>query len=155
MYANAHPCKCSCMQMLMYANVHDCKCLCALLAQAADVYAFGILLWEMCTGQKPWVGLKEQEIITKVVQNEKQPLFPRDTPAPFKVHLGFFCFVFLFLGTKLAMIACTSRLFWLKNCMRSELFLPQRAPTPCRVGLHPIMSGSEQLCYMISSHFSL
>lgn len=53
--------------------------------QAADVYAFGILLWEMCTGQKPWVGLKEQEIITKVVQNEKQPLFPRDTPAPFKV----------------------------------------------------------------------
>ena len=54
-------------------------------AQAADVYAFGILLWEMCTGQKPWVGLKEQEIITKVVQNEKQPLFPRDTPAPFKV----------------------------------------------------------------------
>ncbi len=154
MYANAHPCKCSCMQMLMYANVHGCKCLCALLAQAADVYAFGILLWEMCTGQKPWVGLKEQEIITKVVQNEKQPLFPRDTPAPFKVHLGFFCFVFLFFGTKLAMIACTSRLFWLKNCMRSELFLPQRAPTPCRVGLHPIMSGSEQLCHMISSHFS-
>lgn len=56
-----------------------------LAMQAADVYAFGILLWEMCTGQKPWVGLKEQEIITKVVQNEKQPLFPRDTPAPFKV----------------------------------------------------------------------
>ncbi|KAL3145632.1 hypothetical protein ABBQ32_003175 [Trebouxia sp. C0010 RCD-2024] len=55
------------------------------LTKAADVYAFGILLWEMCTGQKPWVGLKEQEIITKVVQNEKQPLFPRDTPAPFKV----------------------------------------------------------------------
>ena len=55
------------------------------MLQAADVYAFGILLWEMCTGQKPWVGLKEQEIITKVVQNEKQPLFPRDTPAPFKV----------------------------------------------------------------------
>ncbi|KAA6429761.1 MAG: hypothetical protein FRX49_00193 [Trebouxia sp. A1-2] len=55
------------------------------LTKAADVYAFGILLWEMCTGQKPWVGLKEQEIITKVVQNEKQPLFPRDTPAAFKV----------------------------------------------------------------------
>ena len=65
-----------------------------LTVQAADVYAFGILLWEMCTGQKPWVGLKEQEIITKVVQNEKQPLFPRDTPAPFKVTHGFFyhCF---------------------------------------------------------------
>ena len=59
-----------------------------LTVQAADVYAFGILLWEMCTGQKPWVGLKEQEIITKVVQNEKQPLFPRDTPAPFKVTHG-------------------------------------------------------------------
>jgi len=87
-YANAHVCKCSCMQMLIHVNVHVCKRLCALLAQAADVYAFGILLWEMCTGQKPWVGLKEQEIITKVVQNEKQPLFPRDTPAPFKVHLA-------------------------------------------------------------------
>ena len=63
-------------------NIDDGLCV---RIQAADVYAFGILLWEMCTGQKPWVGLKEQEIITKVVQNEKQPLFPRDTPAPFKV----------------------------------------------------------------------
>lgn len=88
MCAIARTCKCSFMQILMYANAYVCKHLCALLAQAADVYAFGILLWEMCTGQKPWVGLKEQEIITKVVQNEKQPLFPRDTPAAFKVHFA-------------------------------------------------------------------
>ena len=96
-YAKAHTCKSSCMQLLKNANTHECECLCAFLAQAADVYAFGILLWEMCTGQKPWVGLKEQEIITKVVQNEKQPLFPRDTPAPFKVHPALFCLL-LFLG---------------------------------------------------------
>ncbi len=100
----------------MYANVHGCKCLCALLAQAADVYAFGILLWEMCTGQKPWVGLKEQEIITKVVQNEKQPLFPRDTPAPFKVHLGFFCLVFFFFWDK----ACHDCMY-LKTVLAQEL----------------------------------
>ncbi len=95
----------------MYANVHECKRLCALLLQAADVYAFGILLWEMCTGQKPWVGLKEQEIITKVVQNEKQPLFPRDTPAPFKVHLGCLLFFLLYFWDKACHDGVCLRLF--------------------------------------------
>ena len=104
----------------------------SLLAQAADVYAFGILLWEMCTGQKPWVGLKEQEIITKVVQNEKQPLFPRDTPAPFKVHLALCYCVSLFFLDK-ACHDCVYLKTILAEGLHEEFFTPD-SPHPLQGG---------------------
>jgi len=34
-----------------------------LLSKAADVYAFGVLLWELTTGQKPYQGMSHGQIV--------------------------------------------------------------------------------------------
>lgn len=33
------------------------------LSKAADVYAFGIVLWEICAGKRPWGGFTHGDII--------------------------------------------------------------------------------------------
>ena len=32
------------------------------LSKAADTYAFGVLLWEMYTGQRPWAGMLQMQV---------------------------------------------------------------------------------------------
>ena len=41
------------------------------LTAKADVYAFGIIIWECLTYKKPWEGLMEGKIIKKVGQGER------------------------------------------------------------------------------------
>ena len=33
------------------------------LSKAADTYAFGVLLWEMYTGQRPWAGMLQMQVL--------------------------------------------------------------------------------------------
>ncbi len=32
------------------------------LSKKVDVYAFGVLLWEMCTGRRPWAGMMQMQV---------------------------------------------------------------------------------------------
>jgi hypothetical protein len=39
-----------------------CACCACVPAQAGDVYAFGVLLWEMCTGTRAWAGMMHAQV---------------------------------------------------------------------------------------------
>ncbi|KAH0795702.1 TKL family protein kinase [Histomonas meleagridis] len=43
-----------------------------------DVYAFGILLWELASGQVPYHGMDAAQIISQVVTNDIRPAMPND-----------------------------------------------------------------------------
>eukprot|EP00873_Tetraselmis_striata_P038243 jgi/Tetstr1/458507/TSEL_044913.t1 len=51
-------------------------------SQAADVYAFGILLYELFTARSAYPGKSTVWIINNVVNKQARPVFPPDTPLP-------------------------------------------------------------------------
>lgn len=49
-------------------------------SKASDVYAFGIILWEVHTRQEIYEGLSAAQIIAKVAHEELRPSVPRNCP---------------------------------------------------------------------------
>ncbi len=55
------------------------------ISKAVDVYSFGVLLWQMYSGSRPWSGLTHAQIIFKVRRPARPPLPPATSyppPAP-------------------------------------------------------------------------
>ncbi|GIL92199.1 hypothetical protein Vretifemale_19764, partial [Volvox reticuliferus] len=46
------------------------------MSQPADVYAFGITLWELATGERPYKGLNAARILHRVLLNGDRPAMP-------------------------------------------------------------------------------
>jgi serine/threonine protein kinase len=46
----------------------------------SDVYAYGIILWEVSTRQEVYEGLTSAQIIAKVAHEELRPLLPKNCP---------------------------------------------------------------------------
>jgi serine/threonine protein kinase len=54
------------------------------ISKAADVYAFGIILWEMFTGGYAFLGVPGALLGHQVSVEGKRPIFPEDAPQGFK-----------------------------------------------------------------------
>ena len=49
-------------------------------SKSADVYAFGITLWELCSGRSAYNGIPQMALGQVIVFRHKRPSFPKDTP---------------------------------------------------------------------------
>ena len=50
--------------------------------KAADVFSFGVLLWEMWSGRRAWLGKLSTQILLAVTMPGKGLQVPADAPAP-------------------------------------------------------------------------
>lgn len=51
------------------------------VSDRADVYSLGLILWELCTRQRPWVGTRSAVIGYMVaMERQRPPLPPEDCP---------------------------------------------------------------------------
>jgi len=50
------------------------------LAPPADVYAFGVLLWQMWTGARPWAGMAHAQVVRAVAAEGRALAWPDDAP---------------------------------------------------------------------------
>lgn len=50
------------------------------LSKAADVFAAGVLMWELWAGCGAWSGMNQAQIISAVLIHNKRPVFPEDAP---------------------------------------------------------------------------
>lgn len=55
-----------------------------LMSKAVDVYAYGVLLWELFVGDRPWAGLRQMQIIQNVSVDKVALEWPAGTPAQYK-----------------------------------------------------------------------
>ena len=57
------------------------------VTKSADVYAFGVILWEMFTGERPFAGMRHAQILEAVMSASAAPPLELSSraPASFKV----------------------------------------------------------------------
>ncbi len=50
------------------------------LHRSADVWAFGVVLWEMYSGGRAWLGLSYTQVMQVVGYEQRGPEWPADAP---------------------------------------------------------------------------
>ena len=53
--------------------------------QLADVWSYGVLLWEMYSGQRAWSGMSYTQLMQAIGYEKRGPLWPDDAPADLAV----------------------------------------------------------------------
>ena len=71
--------------VLLWFDAQGSGCDAGSMSHAVDVYAFGVVLWEMYTAQRPWAGMRQAQIVHTVCSLGQQLEFPYGTPDRFEV----------------------------------------------------------------------
>lgn len=53
------------------------------LTTSVDTFSFGIMMWELYTGQRAYGGLGRDAIIDRVYKKKARPIFPLGVPQPY------------------------------------------------------------------------
>jgi len=54
------------------------------MSKASDIYSFGVLLYELCSGQQAWEGFAYYQVIYKVTVEGRHPEMQRHLPRQLK-----------------------------------------------------------------------
>lgn len=57
----------------------------AVTGRSADVWAFGVLLWEMYSGHRAWLSLSYSQVKQAIGQEQRSPEWPPDAPTELAV----------------------------------------------------------------------
>ncbi|GMH44049.1 hypothetical protein BSKO_11983 [Bryopsis sp. KO-2023] len=58
---------------------------CGAIGDHIDIYAFGIVMWELYVSMPVYLGLSKEQIVHRVVSERLRPLWPVDTPERYKI----------------------------------------------------------------------
>jgi len=58
------------------------------LSRSADVYAYGVLLWELWCSAGAWSGMSQAQVIAAILVRNRRLEFAADTPEDYKVRAG-------------------------------------------------------------------
>jgi len=59
------------------------------LSRSADVYAYGVLLWELWCSAGAWSGMSQAQVIAAILVRNRRLEFLADTPEDYKVRTAF------------------------------------------------------------------
>ena len=79
---NFGPCVTSCLLTDQTSYLEFCP-----IHSSCAIDAFGVLLWEMLTGQRPWAGMRHVQIIAHKMRNGSQLKWPSNVHQDFKVQI--------------------------------------------------------------------
>ena len=65
--------------------------------RSADVWSFGVLLWEMYSGQRAWGGMSYKQLMQAIGCDKRRPQWPSNAPQELAVCSSLLRLILLFM----------------------------------------------------------